>query len=357
MRAEAVELFGDRFHAERRVLSQVMRHDAGAAPAQQCRNCGSPAPGQYCPVCGQRTPVRVLTVWELLKEATEDITHSDSRLWRTLVPLMLKPGVLTREYLLGRRARYLPPFRLYLVLSVLCFLTLGLGGDEQALARAEADIRAELPQMNAKERAEAEKTLQQLESLRGKVPAGPVLSDSPQAGEGVADQGLIRMDCNTVAVEPPALTNVVKTLCHKLKAPGGGQRFAQELGDNIPKMMFVFLPLIAFVSYLLHAFSGRYYVEHLLFFVHFHAFVYLAFIIQGLLSWGGEWLAAISFVAGLLVLVLVFYFPIYLYKAMRLVFGQRRWLAIPKFVVLSIAYFACLAITFIGLVFYTGWTF
>ena len=55
--------------------------------------------------------------------ATEDLTHADSRLWRTLAALLFKPGHLTREFLAGRRARYLPPVRLYLVLSVLFFLS------------------------------------------------------------------------------------------------------------------------------------------------------------------------------------------------------------------------------------------
>ena len=50
------------------------------------------------------------------------ISHTDSRLWRTLAALLLRPGYLTREFLAGRRARYLPPVRLYLVISLVFFL-------------------------------------------------------------------------------------------------------------------------------------------------------------------------------------------------------------------------------------------
>src|SRR5262245_51891783 len=64
---------------------------------------------------------------EFLAEATEVFTHADSRLWRTIRPLLLRPGFLTREFLRGRRARYLPPFRLYIVASVLFFLFASLG--------------------------------------------------------------------------------------------------------------------------------------------------------------------------------------------------------------------------------------
>ncbi len=59
---------------------------------------------------------------EFASETFESFTHADSRLWRTLWLLVSKPGFLTVEFLEGRRARYLPPFRLYLVLSVVLFL-------------------------------------------------------------------------------------------------------------------------------------------------------------------------------------------------------------------------------------------
>ena len=59
-------------------------------------------------------------------EAFESISHADSRLWRTLWYLLARPGFLTREFFEGQRVRYLPPFRLYLVISVLFFLIVGL---------------------------------------------------------------------------------------------------------------------------------------------------------------------------------------------------------------------------------------
>ncbi len=60
------------------------------------------------------------------REAFESISHADSRLWRTLWYLLGRPGFLTREFFEGKRVRYLPPFRLYLVISVLFFLVAGL---------------------------------------------------------------------------------------------------------------------------------------------------------------------------------------------------------------------------------------
>src|SRR5262249_31656393 len=87
-----------------------------------CANCQTPLVGPYCSNCGQRHEPHVHSMREFASETLEGVTHADSRLWRTLWLLISRPGFLTVEFLEGRRARYLPPFRLYLVLSVVLFL-------------------------------------------------------------------------------------------------------------------------------------------------------------------------------------------------------------------------------------------
>ena len=98
-----------------------------------CANCGAPLDGEYCAACGQRHEPHVHTVAHFAGEAFESISHADSRLWRTLWYLLARPGFLTREFFDGRRVRYLPPFRLYLVISVVFFLVVGLpeGADDR----------------------------------------------------------------------------------------------------------------------------------------------------------------------------------------------------------------------------------
>src|SRR5207245_1863262 len=95
-----------------------------------CANCGATVTDKYCGRCGQRFEHKIHSVLHFTREATEDLTHADSRLWRTLFALLFKPGYLTREFLEGRRVRYLPPLRLYLVLSVLFFLVISTGQHE-----------------------------------------------------------------------------------------------------------------------------------------------------------------------------------------------------------------------------------
>ena len=103
-----------------------------------CANCHALAQGEYCAACGQRHEPHIHTVTHFAGEAFESISHADSRLWRTLWYLLARPGFLTREFFAGRRVSYLPPFRLYLVISVLFFLVAGVPKDAEIVDPSEA---------------------------------------------------------------------------------------------------------------------------------------------------------------------------------------------------------------------------
>ena len=104
-----------------------------------CANCGSALDGEYCAACGQRHEPHLHTVAHFAAEAFESISHADSRLWKTLWYLLSRPGFLTREFFEGKRVRYLPPFRLYLVISVVFFLA--VGSPEGPMIVVELDLR------------------------------------------------------------------------------------------------------------------------------------------------------------------------------------------------------------------------
>lgn len=132
--------------------------------------------------------------------------------------------------------------------------------------------------------------------------------------------------------------------------------------ENIPKMMFIFLPLIAVVMFVLYLGSGRFYVEHLLFFVHFHAFFFLCGIAILVLERSSSMLVDTVVGSGLktaedvLTAVVVFYVPYYLYRAMRRVYGQGRIVTLLKYSLLLVGYLAFMTLTVLGLLAYTALT-
>jgi hypothetical protein len=151
----------------------------------------------------------------------------------------------------------------------------------------------------------------------------------------------------------------LRDACRKIVADQ--QSFGRALWNNIPKMMFLFLPLIAAALSVLYIRSGRYYVEHLLFVVHFHAFFFLTGILVLLFERLAELSAGVvatglAAVQGILGTVLVFYVPVYLLKAMRRVYAQSWWKTVPKYALLGIAYLVCMVFTGIGLLAYTALT-
>jgi hypothetical protein len=89
----------------------------------RCPNCEAELTGAYCASCGKKNPRDDLTLREFLGEGTHELTHWDGKVPRTLTTVLLKPGLLSLDYLAGRRARWLPPLRVYLICSVAYFVS------------------------------------------------------------------------------------------------------------------------------------------------------------------------------------------------------------------------------------------
>lgn len=88
-----------------------------------CTNCGNTIVDVYCASCGEKQPGHHdLRVGHLAHELADELFHLDSKLFRTLRDLMLRPGELTAAYFEGRKRRYVAPLRMLLALFALTFL-------------------------------------------------------------------------------------------------------------------------------------------------------------------------------------------------------------------------------------------
>jgi len=114
---------------------------AHAAPAR-CENCATALQGPWCHVCGQHGHNPLRSVAHALEEVLESFWHVDGRIVRTLRDLCV-PGRLAANFLAGHRVRYLPPLRLFLILTVLTFFVgkLALHFDPGEAIRIDADDR------------------------------------------------------------------------------------------------------------------------------------------------------------------------------------------------------------------------
>ncbi len=92
---------------------------------EHCPNCGAALTGDYCSRCGQKAIDLDRPLIDLLGEVIRETFEVDGRAYRTLRALLLHPGLMTREFLAGRRRRYTPPLRLYLFVSIAFFVIAG----------------------------------------------------------------------------------------------------------------------------------------------------------------------------------------------------------------------------------------
>jgi hypothetical protein len=258
-------------------------------PGAACANWGAALVGRFCHRCGQEAVERRMPLRRLVAEALGDLFAFDSRLTRTLRPLLLRPGWLTVEWCRGRRAAYVPPLRLYVFVAALFFL-----------AMAATDVA--LVQVTASEGG-VPLTAEEVRSRRAAEAA---------ASPAVAGQRRGFEDALTAAWE---------------RDPDA---FQDTILDRLGRLSLLLAPVSALLVGLLYLGRRRYLVEHLVFTLHLHAFAFLVLsLVLAAPRQGGLGLAVrLAAIAILLVYLLV---------ALRRVYGGRWWIA-----ALRAAAFACL---------------
>ena len=116
-------------------------HAHGHARTGACANCGAILQGPYCHICGQNADDHKRSILHLAWEAVEGFLHLDGRLRRTVPDLFFHPGRLARDYMDGRIARHVPPFRTFLV-ALLIFIFAAEHATHEIQAAQDAQHRA-----------------------------------------------------------------------------------------------------------------------------------------------------------------------------------------------------------------------
>lgn len=139
-----------------------INHAAVADKHHVCANCDAPLLGNFCANCGQKAHVH-RSLAHVGEEFLHGITHFDGKAWKTLPLLLFRPGKLTRDYIEGKRARYIAPVPLFLLVVFLMFFvfsfvsfTPGTGGagatNDSGKPMSQAEAVKELPKVEAEVR-------------------------------------------------------------------------------------------------------------------------------------------------------------------------------------------------------------
>jgi hypothetical protein len=373
-----------------------------AATPRRCENCGAPLLGEHCHACGQPIKGLVRHFSSILGDFFDTVFNIDSRVLRTLGPLLTRPGFLSLEYFAGRRVRYVTPMRLFLFLSLVAFFAIqasidlepdaadgiSVGAPGKTVEVKDADIE------NATSAAQVETA--RTEALRELSQARKDLKDVPAAAVGVAgieiaeqqinesaDRRLAwikRAEANRKAGKPPPspsdedtdkfsfpvkgkpwdpvsnpvafgwLPDAVNRNLNRrmararsvLKASNSEKPVVEALFNVLPQTLIVLMPIFALMLKIAYWFKRRLFMEHLIVALHSHSFISLALCLVIGFSWMQEWLAPVSgFWHGLFgwgIGLTSAWIPIYLLLMQKRVYGQGWLMTLVKFGVLGICY-------------------
>lgn len=358
-------------------LTITARRLAGS-PA--CLNCGTELLGPFCYYCGQPDKNLIRFFPALLRELLEDTFDFDSRFLRTIKPLLFRPGKLTRDYLDGKRFRYVPPMRLYIFSSLAFFFlaamitnfSINIGDDDDDLVVAPVQLDAEqrlaldeaVDELDPQVANEARKAISELQRGQAGETAEPAVEEEEQDDTITINGEPWDRETNPFII--PLMPDRVNDWVNDEigDSPQKGRQIEEnpnlimdKIFDVLPATMFVLLPLVALLLKFWYLFAKKYYVEHLIYALHNHAFVFVILLITiGANSYAG-WLepnedGVVSSIVGYMGVAVLIWIPVYMLLSLKKVYQQGWGLTLVKFSCIGISYTALLtlATTFVALV-------
>ncbi len=324
--------------------------------------------GRFCHECGQENLEPKESLWHLISHFFKDVTHFDGKFFRSIKILIFKPGFLSKEYIAGKRATYLNPIRMYLFTSAVFFLiffsfytinenklnigTIIKGKTVEQITNMDSvtfsDFTKSLNNGEPMSRILFYKKYLDTTKNVGII-LGPGKYHSRQQYDSLLQKGVKKHNW----IERQLVYKKIE-LDQKYGANSRLMAVAlvTRLMHSLPQMLFVLLPLFALILKLMYIRRKQfYYVDHIIFTIHFYIFIFLVMLVtfglsklRGLLHW--EWL---KWITALFILTIFFYF----YKALRNFYKQRRAKTILKYIILVFLFSVTLIITFIIFAFFS----
>jgi hypothetical protein len=309
------------------------------AGSAACMNCGTGLQGPFCYYCGQPDKNFMRFFPALLRELLEDFMDFDSRFMRTIKPLLFRPGKLTRDYLDGKRFRYVPPLRLYIFSSIaFFFLAAILAGNAISISTDSDDGEDAITGIHTG----AEDKEEIREALEGIDPelAEEIEAEMKKIEEGEEEEDSISFNDEPWDREIEANPDLIK----------------DKVFELLPATMFVLLPIVAMLFKLWYLFAKKFYLEHLIFALHNHSFLFVVLLIMMLTNGFADWRepseeGPLSEAVTWINIVISIWIPVYFFISLKRVYQQGWALTALKYSCIGISYLALLtfATTFVAL--------
>lgn len=232
----------------------------------ECKNCQTKFSGKYCPNCGQSLKEFEKPLNFLIIDLAGNIFAFDTRFWKTLVSIILRPGHLASDYLKGHRARYMPPFRFYVFISFIFFLMLSIYIRKNV--KLDFEVTNKISQS-------IDKAILENDSL-SKTREDTLIFEKAQ------DTVFLNIDSTDNNYEAMILTphDSKEQVLHAFKAIlSSPQLYLLRFLKYISWSLFFLMPFYAVLLWLFFHKSRRYFYGHLIFSINQHAFIFIISII------------------------------------------------------------------------------
>ncbi len=335
---------------------------------KDCLNCGNAVEENFCPKCGQENIIVKEDAFKMVTHAIADYFHFEHKFFGTIIPLLFKPGQLTKQYVAGKRASFIHPIRLYIFISIIFFISI-LGGvkikDEKKSTKTTSnkEQKDSITKIKTLEKvmsyvpAEKRDSILKIEKKRILKAESDTTNWNPYQGGGVIwdtkAKTVAEYEKDQLLLPKNKRDGFIKHYLQKKNIefksyPNPKEKFSEDLMRNIPKMMFVLLPLFALLLKLVYITKKKYYFEHLIYSFHLHSAIFLSVLLTMLFKW---LFGFVYDIGGWLSLALIGYIIWYIYRSLRTFYGSTRWITILKIMFLSFFYniFLLLCVIFIAI--------
>ncbi|TDD74208.1 DUF3667 domain-containing protein [Flavobacterium caseinilyticum] len=298
-----------------------------------CLNCKYVVANRFCPNCGQENTDTRKTFHHLFINFFEDLTHYENAFWRTIKNLLFKPAALTKEYLSGKRLSYLAPVRLYIFISFITFLLIAFFPTE---INAPEDPNEKQSTITTKN-----ESFQNTNSTYDTIKKNKTDSIDENQFFNFGYDSLEQLDSiQKNAPEPEKLSDFNYWINRKIQIvkkentpPEIIEKFVNSFTHNLPKVLFVFMPIFAFFLWLFHNKKRWYYFDHGIFTLHYFSFLLLIILLLFLINKGLALLQE-SGVASFLQIIINFigigWMFYYFYPAHHRFYGETRFISFLK---------------------------
>jgi len=304
-----------------------------------CLNCNYVVENKFCPNCGQQNTETRQSFHYLFTHFVEDLTHYDGSFWKTIKALLFKPGRLTKEYLEGKRLKYVPPVKLYIFISFVTFLIPNILPEYSFVEEP-----------NPKSKTESQEITEDKIASKGiSVNNGPELTNLKQLDS-----------IQNSAIKEKKLSGL-EYYVYKYALKNAGDKKSQEqvkenLKHNIPKVLFLYMPLFAFFVWLFHGKKRWYYFDSGVFTLHYFAFLLLLFTVSTVVDWLFALVYLGDIISALIGIATVSYAFFYFFRAHSTFFGEKKYISRLKGLILFIINVFLISFLSVALLAYTVYT-